>query len=440
MVCSGMKDTITIIGAGAVGISSAIHLQQRGWQVTLVDRREPASETSWGNAGVINPASFVPLNNPDLHSSLGRYLRNDTASLRFKKAHLLRNLPWLLAFLQASKTRPARHNSRALHSLTSQALDEHRALMQRTGNAHRLTESGWLKVFRHGGPERAAKSLDSFSGRLMREMGIDIRVLSREELQEKEPALRPIFDSAYQLMVGGVVDNPGLMLREHAMQFVADGGTLVQGEVSDITESESGVSISLNGNPHQSDRVLIAAGPWSADVLAFARYRVTLAVERGYHAHYALAGGPTPVHSVHDIDGEYIVGPMTGGLRLTTGVELAPRDDSSNLSQLEQVEPRLFEAFDIAGRTDEPVWRGARPTLPDGVPVIGALPRSERLWVNFGHQHIGMMTGPVSGKLVAQQLSGETPDTDMTPFRPSRWIHKLRASREGSWFGQRLGG
>ena len=435
-----MNDSIAIIGAGAVGISSAIHLQQRGWKVTLIDRREPASETSWGNAGVINPASFVPLNNPDLHRSLMRYLRNNSGSLRYQLGHLIRHMPWVLGFLDASKTRRARKNSLALHSLTRQALDEHLALMQRTGNARRFTESGWLKVFRHGGPDRAAQSLESFAGRLMHELGIEIRMLNPQELQIREPALKPIFASAYHLVAGGIVDNPGLMLREHADRFVADGGTRIEGEVTAITEADDGVTFTLNGDKHRTDHLLIAAGPWSGDLLARAGFDVTLAVERGYHAHYTLAGDDVPKHSVHDIDGEYIVGPMTGGLRLTTGVELAPRDAPSSFSQLEQVEPRLFEAFDVVGRTEEPVWRGARPTLPDSVPVIGALPRSERLWVNFGHQHIGMMTGPVSGKLVSQLLSGESPDADMKAFAPSRWIRRRRASHGGRWMGRRLGG
>jgi len=297
-----MSNSIAVIGAGAVGISSAIHLQQRGWKVTLVDRKAPA---------------------------------------------------------------------KALYSLTSQAVDEHRAMMQRTGNAARFSETGWLKVFRHGGPERTSQALQGFAGSMMRELGIDIRLLDREALQAQEPTLKPIFNSGY-------------------------------------------------------------------DLLALAGYDVTLSVERGYHAHYELAGD-SPEHSVHDVDGEYIVGPMTGGLRLTTGVELAPRDAPSDLSQLELVEPRLHEAFDVIGRTDEPVWRGARPTLPDSVPVIGATPRSERLWVNFGHQHIGLMTGPVSGKLVAQLLSGEDADADMQAFAPSRWIRRRRKAHGNSWLGSRVG-
>ncbi len=434
---SGMSNSIAVIGAGSVGISSAIHLQQRGWRVTLVDRKAPASETSWGNAGVINPSSFVPLNNPDLHNSLGRYLRNTSGSLRFQKAHLLKQLPWVLGFLEASKTRRAQASSHALFMLTRQAVDEHRALMQRTGNAARFSETGWLKVFRNGGPERASQALTGFAGRMMHELGIDIEVLDRDALQAREPTLRPIFNSGYHLRAGGRVDNPGLLMREHAERFVADGGKLLHGDVSEIEEKQDSVSWTCEGELKSSDRVLLCAGPWSGDLLARAGYDVTLGVERGYHAHYELKGD-VPAHSVHDVDGEYIVGPMTGGLRLTTGVELAPRDAPSDLSQLEQVEPRLFEAFDVTGRTDEPVWRGARPTLPDSVPVIGPAPRSDRLWVNFGHQHIGLMTGPVSGKLVAQLLSGEQADADMRAFAPSRWITRRRKARANSWLARRL--
>ena len=107
-----MPDDITVIGAGAVGVSTAIHLQRRGWRVTLIERGEPGGETSYGNAGVIAPASMVPLNNPDLHPLLAGLLANRSAALRHDPHHVLRNLGWVLAFLNASKTRAASVTSR----------------------------------------------------------------------------------------------------------------------------------------------------------------------------------------------------------------------------------------------------------------------------------------------------------------------------------------
>jgi len=143
-----MSRSITVLGAGSVGVGTAIHLLQRGWQVTLVDKSEPASQTSFGNAGVINASSFIPLNNHGLWSSIPRFLKNNQPQLRYRWGRLLRDFPWLIQFLKHANKSDTENTASALHQLCALALDEHRALMQRAGNMHRLTESGWLKLYR----------------------------------------------------------------------------------------------------------------------------------------------------------------------------------------------------------------------------------------------------------------------------------------------------
>ena len=434
-----MDREATVIGAGIVGTSTALHLQRRGWDVTLVDRRPPGRETSFGNAGVINVGSMVALNNPDLHTSLLRLLGNADAGLRYDARHVLRRLRWFLAFLEHSKTGAARRTALALHALVSRAVEEHRTLMRLVGNAHRFRETGWLKAYRRGGPGRAARELEGFTGTLLRERGVLLRTLDARGLAELEPALKPVFGSALHLVDGGFVDDPGALVAEHAARFRADGGALVEAEVRAIGEDETGAWWSAPEGTRSTGRVVVAAGPWSAELLASADREVALNVERGYHRHFRLGDGASLWHSVHDVDAGYVMGPMARGLRVTTGVELAPRDAPSNLAQLEAVTPRVAEAVAIEGPTDDPVWRGARPTLPDSLPAIGPLPGSRRLWANFGHQHVGLMTGPVSGRLCAEMLSGEAPVVDPAPYDPARFTVRRRPADGGRWRGRRLG-
>ena len=431
--------SVAVIGAGAVGVCSAIHLQQRGWRVSLIDRAAPGSQTSFGNAGVISEGSMVPLNNPDLHAELLGLLRNDGAALRYRPRHLLRNVGWLLAFLDASKTTKAERHARALHGLTSRALEEHRALMQRTGNTHRLTPNGWLKLYRHGGTDRARQVLAGFTGAMLKACGVQHRALDAAGVAVLEPALKPIFGAGVHLVSGGVIDSPGRLIGEHAERFVADGGTLRTEEVHELGEDGASAWVRTDAGKRVFERVLIAAGPWSPDVLSLAGFDVRMLVERGYHAQFHAAGGPALSHSVHDVDAGYVVGPVGDSLRVTTGVELAPRDAPSDTAQLDQIEPRVREALALGARTAEPIWRGARPSFPDGCPAIGALPGSHRLWINAGHQHIGLMSAPITGRLVAEMLSDEAPVIDPTPFRSARWITRRRADHGGRFRGPRLG-
>lgn len=426
---------ITVLGAGMVGVCTALHLQRRGLDVTLMDRRAPGRETSFGNAGVINAGCAVPLNNPDLHRELAGLLRNRDAGLRYDARHVLRHLPWFLGFLQNSKTTAARRASLALHALVSRASDEHRALMRDCGNAHRFSEMGWLKAYRGTDPTRA---LAGFTGELLRECGVLVRTLDAAALAEREPALQPIFRGAVHLVDGGVVDDPGALTAEYAALFAREGGTLVEREVCAVSEDETGIEVSGPDGSWRVPRLVVAAGPWSAELLATADYEVPLGIERGYHAHFRLADGVRLSHSVHDVEAGYVMGPMTAGLRVTTGVELAPRDAPSNPAQLDAVAPRVAEAVRIAGRTADPPWRGARPTLPDSLPAVGALPGSRRLWANFAHQHVGFMTGPVTGRLCAELIAGATPAVDMSPFDPARCVRRRRPVHGGRWRGPRL--
>jgi len=412
-----VSQSITVLGAGSVGVGTAIHLQQRGWQVTLVDRSKPASQTSFGNAGVINASSFIPLNNHGLWASLPRLLKNNQAQLRYRWSHLLRDFPWLVQFLKHANKRDTEASSLALNKLCALALDEHRALMQRAGNMHRLSQRGWLKLFRTG-PGFNPNNLD---GAFYEQFGIGVDVLTADEVYDLEPSLNRIFKSGFLLRDSAQVNSPGDLIKEYVQQFVADGGRVIETNVHALAYEKDEFVLHAT-EPLRTKHLVVAAGPWSADVLKPLGYRVLLGVERGYHQHFHAQEGASLSRTIHDIDAGYIVAPMQNGLRLTTGVELAMRDAPDNLAQLQQVIPRAREAFPLAEPTEDPIWRGSRPTLPDSRPIIGQAPKHKNLWLAFGHQHIGLMSGPISGKLLAQQISGEQPDIDITPFRASRWV------------------
>ena len=89
--------------------------------------------------------------------------------------------------------------------------------------------------------------------------------------------------------------------------------------------------------------------------------------------------------------------------------------------QLDKVGPVARKLFPLAERRDAEPWMGARPCLPDMLPVIGPAPRHKSLWFDFGHQHHGFPQGPVSGRLIAEMICGETPFTDPAPYRAERF-------------------
>ena len=205
--------------------------------------------------------------------------------------------------------------------------------------------------------------------------------------------------------------------------FQARGGELVRDEVASL-QRDAGGSWRLrgqDGGATTARHVVIALGPWANDVLKPLGVAAPIAFERGYHQHFAAAGGATLRRPVHDTAAGYVLAPMERGLRLSTGVELTARDAPANRVQLEMAEAAARQAFPLGARSGDH-WLGARPTLPDCRPMIGQAPRHPGLWLAIGHQHIGLSTGPGTAQVLASLMLGEPCSIDPGPFRAERFI------------------
>jgi D-amino-acid dehydrogenase len=409
--------TAIVLGAGMVGVSCALSLQRRGFAVTLIDRREPGRETSYGNAGVLARSSIVPLNNPGLFSKLTSYLGNRHPALNLNWKRALTRPGWLLRFLWEARPSQAAARVAALESLTGSTVERHRALMAEAGVSHRLRETGTLKVWRTEAGHMAAKAERDF----LAAHGIASQALDRQGISGVEPTLNPIFHAGLLCLENASVDSPGAVTQAYAELFVQSGGRMEKAQVETLTRTEAGWRVQAGKSVFEAQIVVVAFGPWSMDLLAPLGLDPKLDVERGYHRHLDAEGGVSLARPVYDVDAAYFMAPMEQGYRITSGVDLSHRDAPDDHRQIDAVTKSAREAFplkEFAGET----WRGARPTLPDSLPMIGEAPRNPGLWLAFGHQHIGFSTGPITGEIVAALVCGETPPADPKPFAPGRYL------------------
>ncbi|WP_376985241.1 NAD(P)/FAD-dependent oxidoreductase [Bosea sp. R86505] len=412
-----MTRTALVLGAGMVGVSCALSLQKRGFDVTLIDRREPGRETSYGNAGVLARSSIVPLNNPGLYGKIRSYLGNRHPALNLDWSRALTRPGWLLRFLWEARASKAAARIAALESLTSSTVERHRALMAEAGVTHRLRETGTLKLWRSEAGHAAAQAEHDF----LKAHGIASQVLDRQGISGVEPALNPIFHAGLLCLENASVDSPGAVTQAYAELFAQRGGRIERAEAQRLERSASGWRVVTAEGGFEADIAVVALGPWSMDLLAPLGLDPRLDVERGYHRHLRAKPGAKLSRPVYDVDAAYFMAPMEEGYRVTSGVDLSRRDAPDNHRQIDQVTMSAREAFpldEFAGET----WRGARPTLPDSLPMIGEAPRNPGLWLAFGNQHLGFSTGPITGEIVATLVCGETPPVDPTPFAPGRYI------------------
>ena len=415
-----MNQPVAVLGAGMLGVCCALELQRRGALVTLIDRKAPGQETSFGNAGIMPPSSLVPFNNPGLWADLPHLMRNRSAHLRYDPIFLARKLAWVWRFLASTRRAVFEQTVPALHALLSLSLAEHRRLLGEAGAIGRLRETGWLILYRSSQAFEASRSLRQ----TLAHYRIEAPVLGVPELAELEPGLAPIFSHGMWTKGALSVDSPGRVVQAYADLFAARGGRIERREICSLARGDGGAWLlrSSDGAEWSAQSVVVALGPWAPDLLAGIGLHVPMAWERGYHMHYAAPTEKPLQRPIYDTGGAYVLSPMQDGMRLTTGVELAERDAAPNLAQLEMAEKSARQAFAIGPRLDPQAWMGRRPTLPDSRPMIGEAPGHPGLWLAFGHQHIGFTTGPGTAALLGALMCDEAAPIDPKPFAPGRYL------------------
>ncbi len=413
-----LKADVLVLGAGMVGVSAALHLQQRGRDVILVDRHELAGEeTSFGNAGLIECASVFPYMFPRDFAQLFQYALNRSPQVRYHLSDLPFFLPWLARYFLASSPDRALHSAMAELPLIQRSLIEHEALIAEAGVPELMRKTGWLKLFRSDASlANAVRDVER-----ARQYGVPGEVLDRNAVAAREPNLTGEFAGAIYLPTPGFVPDPGALAKAYAALFKRKGGRFFVGDARTLEQQAGGWRVSGGEGGAAAREVVAALGPWSDLVFRPLGYSIPLGVKRGYHLHLAPRGNAVLTHPVLDSDLGYLLAPMNRGIRLTTGVEFARRDAPPTPVQIQQALPRARALFPLADAIDAKPWKGARPCLPDMLPVIGKAPRHAGLWFDFGHQHHGLTLGPATGRLLAEMMTGEAPFADPRPFAADRF-------------------
>ncbi|MEC5404400.1 FAD-binding oxidoreductase [Paraburkholderia sp. MPAMCS5] len=412
---TALKFDTVVLGAGIIGVSVAVHLQQRGRQVALVDRKPPGNETSFGNAGLIQREGVYPYAFPRGLGTLLRYARNQSPDVRYHADALFHAAPFLWKYWRNSD--PARHAAiaRSYSTLIEHCVSEHRALAAAAGASALLRPTGWIKVFRSSAAEDEEIQL---AEQWRSEYGIEFDVLDANRLQQAEPDLDKALRGGLRYPQADSVSDPNALVTAYAKYFESLGGRFFTG---DATTLRDGWEVTVDAGTIAASSVVVALGPWSDGLSSRLGYRLPLGVKRGYHMHYAPRAGARLNHPVLDVEKGYLLAPMARGIRLTTGAEIALRDAPKTPTQLAAVEPIARTLFPLDKRLDDQPWMGARPCTPDMMPVIGRADKHRGLWFAFGHAHHGLTLGPVTGRLIAEMMTGEETLVDAQPFSVDRF-------------------
>jgi D-amino-acid dehydrogenase len=246
-------------------------------------------------------------------------------------------------------------------------------------------------------------------------------VLDRKTIAAREPNLSGDFAGAIHWPAPGFVPDPGALAKAYAALFARKGGRFMTGDAATLAQNADGWRVVGGDGAIVARDVVVALGPWSDIVFRPLGYNIPLGIKRGYHLHLKPGGNAVLNHPVLDIDQSFLLAPMNRGIRLTTGAEFARRDAPPTPVQVERALPLARGLFPLGEAVDAKPWMGARPCLPDMLPVIGKAPRHPGLWFDFGHQHHGLTLGPATGRLLAEMMIGEAPFADPKPFSVERF-------------------
>ncbi len=406
-----------VLGAGIVGTSVALQLAKRGLSVALIDRAGVGEQTSYGNSGVIEGSTILP---PAFPASLGALMRvafKRASEANYHLTFLPKVAPWLMAFRAASRPERIVETARLNRPLFARALAEHETLMEEAGATRFLRKTGWLKVY------RSARSFAALRREfdLAVEFGLPLEVLDAQGAQALEPSLNAVFTSAVYWPKAASLSDPLAVTRAYAARFRALGGVTLSGDARSLHRAGNRWRVETNEGSVDAPEIVVALGPWAPDLLEPLGLKLPMAVKRGYHRHFRGAGNAALSRPVVDTKYGYLITPMEQGIRLTTGAEFAARDAAPSPVQFDRLMPKARKLFPLGERADDKTWLGSRPCFADSRPVIGRAPGHGGLWLAIGHAHWGLTLGPVTGRLIADMMTGAAPFCDPAPYRAERF-------------------
>ncbi len=411
--------SIAVIGAGIVGTASALTLQREGYQVVLIDKNDPARETSFGNAGLLATSTLVPMNNPSFWGQIPEIISRRSLYVKYDFSYLVANSIPLSRFILHATDKSCNQRALALKSLIYPSINIHKRWLSEAGELNRLRDSGWLKLY------TSDKSFhqSAYERRVLDKNSVDIQLLDAAIINELEPHLSDIYRHGLWVRDSQSVDNPAAVCEAYVKLFIEAGGQFIKAEVNNLTSNgENQWHINIGqGDALKTNQVVLCAGPWMKDLLKKLKIPVPMIYERGGHRLFENPGDRPVSRPILDAEGGFVISPMEGKYRMTCGVHLSNHNQPYDWKQLNTSEQMARERFPLGEAVkDSEDWTGTRPAFPDYLPMIGHTPRTG-LWVNTGHHHIGLTMAPASAQLLADMMASRV-DHRVSDFSPLRYM------------------
>ena len=409
------KLKVGIVGAGIQGISNALFLQKKGFNVTIFDRDEPGGPAaSYGNAGHFSPYASVPINRPDVLSDVPAMLLSSTGPLALKWNYVPKMVPWFLKFIRNCTTKKMMHTAKNMHQILDLALPAYDELFDDIELGGLVEKKGILYIWN----DQSLKSRE-LEIKVRNELGVDQQILTTKEIHDLEPNIKPIYHGGVYYQHGRHARNPKKILLKLFDLFLKKGGKFLKLNIKDITFDEEKPIIKSETQSFIFDKIVIACGSFSKRLTDNLDEKIPLDTERGYHIHFKDCDHLLSRPVIFQNRG-FGITPMEQGLRVVGTVEFGGLDNPLSKSRIKNlINNAKYMMGDLPEHEDE--WLGFRPTLPDYLPVIGPSKKHKNVFYCFGHHHLGWTLGPISGKIISGMIAEENTNLNLEPYSSLRF-------------------
>ena len=409
------KLKVGIVGAGIQGISNALFLQKKGFEVTIFDKDEPGSPAaSYGNAGHFSPYACVLMNRPDVLTDVPAMLLSSTGPLALKWNYVPKMIPWFLKFIRNCTTKRMMHTAKNMHQILDLALPAYDELFDEIDLEGLVEKKGILYVWN----DQSLKSRD-LEIRVRNELGVDQQVVTPKEIHDLEPHLKPFYHGGVYYQYGRHARNPKRILLKLFDLFLKKGGKFLKINVQDINFDNEKPVIKTEVQRFIFDKLVIACGAFSKRLTDNLDEKIPLDTERGYHVHFKDCDHLLSRPVIFSNRG-FGITPMEQGLRVVGTVEFGGLKNPPSKGRVKNlINNAKYMLDDLPEHEDE--WMGFRPSLPDFLPVIGPSKNHKNVFYSFGHHHLGWTLGPISGKIIAGMIAEENTNLDLKPYSSLRF-------------------
>ena len=409
------KLKIGIIGAGIQGISNALFLQKKGFEVTIFDRSEPGSLTaSYGNAGHFSPYASVPINRPDVLTDVPAMLLSSTGPLALKWNYVPKMIPWFLQFIRNCSTKKMMHTAKNMHQILDLALPAYDELFEEIDLGGLVEKKGILYIWN----DQSLKSRE-LEIKVRNELGVDQQVVTPKEIHDLEPNIKPIYHGGVYYKYGRHARNPKKILLKLFELFLKKGGKFLKLNIQDVDFDQQKPILKSEMQRFIFDKIVIACGAFSKRLTDNLDENIPLETERGYHVHFKDCDHLLSRPVIFSNRG-FGITPMEQGLRVVGTVEFGGLKNLLSKNRIKNlIDNAKYMLDNLPEHEDE--WLGFRPSLPDFLPIIGPSKNHKNVFYSFGHHHLGWTLGPISGKIIAGMIAEENTNLNLRPYSSLRF-------------------